>query len=59
MSMSAPSPNVEFSTFFYGFPNCVLNLKALVGALKQEKALVGAFSLLSDCEIFANLRLKL
>ena len=57
--MSGPPPSVEFSTFFYGFPNCVLNLKALVGALKQEKALVGAFSLLSDCEIFANLRLKL
>ena len=57
--MSGPPLVWNFPHFFYGFPNCVLNLKALVGALKQEKALVGAFSLLSDCEIFANLRLKL
>ena len=29
--------------------NSVLNVKALVGAFNQEKALVGAFSLLRDC----------
>ena len=33
-------------------------MKVLVGAFNQEKALVGAFLLLRDCEIFANLRLK-
>ena len=30
--------------------NSVLKVKALVGALNQEKALVGAFSVLRDCE---------
>ena len=32
--------------FNEGFPNSVLNVKALVGAFKQEKALVGAFSVI-------------
>ena len=36
--------------------NSVLNVKALVGAFNQEKALVYS-GLLRDCEIFANLLL--
>ena len=32
-------------------------MKALVGAFNQEKALVGAFSVLRDCEIFRNIRI--
>ena len=31
--------------------NSVLNVKALVGAFKQEKALVGAFSVISNLRI--------
>ena len=34
-------------------------MKALVGALNQEKALVGGRGLLRDFEIFPNLHLKL
>ena len=38
----------------------VLNVKALVGALNQEKALIGSFSvILKLLVIFGNLRLKL
>ena len=38
----------------------VLNVKALVGAINQEKALVGAFSVIVKFRvIFGNLRLKL
>ena len=49
----------NFTSTYSGLSdNSVLNVKALVGAFNQEKALVGSFS---DCEtsIFANLRLKL
>ena len=45
------APTKDF-TFFS--PNSVLNVKALVGTFNQEKALVGAFSVIV-CEIFANL----
>ena len=31
--------------------NCDLNVKVLVGALNQENALVGAFSVVDGCEI--------
>ena len=48
--------NFESASQFH--MNSALNVKALVGAFDQEKALVGAFLLLRDCEIFANLRLK-
>ena len=36
--------------------NCDLNVKVLVGALNQENALVGAFSIVDGCETwnFAN-----
>ena len=38
----------------------VLNVKTLVGAINQEKALVGAFSVIVKFRvIFGNLRLKL
>ena len=40
--------------------NSVLNVKALAGTFNQEKALVGAFSLIVKLRvIFGNLRLKL
>ena len=36
----------------HGLLKCDLNVKALVGAFNQEKALVGAFSMIvtTDCE---------
>ena len=40
--------------------NSVLNVKVLVGAFNQERALVGAFSVIVKLSvIFGNLRLKL
>ena len=37
--------------------NSVLNVKALVAAFNQEKALVASRGLLRDCEIFGNLQI--
>ena len=52
---------VPVSQFHIYLPvkHSVLNVKALVGALNQEKALVGAFSVIVKCVIFARVRLKL
>ena len=36
----------QFHVYFPWFHNSVLNVKALVGAFNQEKALVGAFSMI-------------
>ena len=48
------------NTWFEKCLNSVLNVKALIGTFNQEKALgEGRALLLRDCEIFANLRLKL
>ena len=38
-------------------PNSVLNVKALEGTFNQEKALVGAFSMITNLRV--DLRLKL
>ena len=40
--------------------DCVLNVKVIVGAFNQEKALEGAFSVIVKlCVIFGNLRFEL
>ena len=39
--------------------NSVLNVKRVVGAFNQEKALVASRGLLCDCEIFADVCLQL
>ena len=44
----------EYFTITEKAPNSVLNVKALVGAFNQEKAL--SRSLIRDFEIFVNLR---
>ena len=51
--------NIAHGAFVYLSFNSVLNVKALVGALNQEKVLVGAFSVIVKSSRTFVFRLKL